>query len=207
MSEGSSADAQTTLAPAGDHLRPLKPQHRILLPVLCVLMLGLNVLLLHALRQQKDLTEACRGLLGVAPGVRLPDLKGTDLQGHSVSASTTGPQKTILLVFSPNCGYCKKNWPNWQSLLSQLDRSVNVAFVNVTSTLDTSFLARQHIQNYRVLERVEPALKQEYRLTSTPQTIVIGPGGVVEKVWIGVLAAADIADIRAALAPVVRGTH
>jgi hypothetical protein len=110
-----------------------------------------------------------------------------------------GQRKTILLVFSKQCGACDRNWPNWHSLLDRVGYRANVALINLGTTLPETPLLQLPTQGAVVFARIDAASKQAYGFISTPQTILIRSDGVVEQVWTGALNAYAIGEIAGAV--------
>lgn len=64
------------------------------------------------------------------PGTIVPSLSGKDLAGKDFTLSySNDPRKVVLLVFSPRCGFCNSNMPNWKAMLQGIDRTYEM---NVT---------------------------------------------------------------------------
>jgi len=145
-----------------------------------------NVILLYKLHAEKKSIETWRKAAELPSGVSLPALRGADLAGQPITLPDIR-NRTLLLVFSTSCGFCEANWPNWQRLIREKPRDVDVALINVSSTVDTGYLARHGVGGYPVMQAVDPQSTLLYRLGPTPQTILIEPGGVVHRVWSGEL--------------------
>lgn len=185
----------------------MRDKRHVFLMLLCIALLIVDGLLLLTLNKCKAVSESYLRKLGATPGTRVSALRGTDLQGKPIVVPVTGQRKSVILVFSQNCGYCKKNWPNWRSLLDSIGGVTNVAFVNLTPQLDEAYIAENRMQRYQVIARVESASKQEYRLNVTPQTLLIGSDGVIERVWTGELDGKALAEIRRTVGAVDSGAR
>jgi len=170
----------------------------ILFSACCLLLLGLNVALIrqnHSLKAQ--LSQVPLGT-EAPPGAHVSDLRGFDVQGKPVSITYQGDtRKVLLFVFSPTCSFCAENWPNWWRIFSELDRNtVLPAAVDVTATVTPEFINQHQMTGIPVLAQVDPRAVVEYHFHLTPQTILVGADGKVEKVWSGVLSAANMAEIQ-----------
>ena len=177
----------------------------ILLAACCLLLLGLNIALItqnHSLKAQL----AQEPLTTAAPaGTQVHDLRGFDVQGKPLLVSYRGEirRKVLLFVFSPTCRFCAENWPNWWRVFSELDRNaVQPAAVDVTATATADFIAQHQMTSMPVFVQVDPKAVPEYHFHLTPQTILVGADGKVEKVWSGVLTPRDISELES-LASVV----
>jgi hypothetical protein len=66
----------------------------------------------------------------------------------------------------------------------------------VTSTATPPFVSQHQLTGLPVFVKLDPRAMVNYRLQLTPQTILVGPSGKVEKVWTGVLNDSAMADMR-----------
>ena len=128
----------------------------------------------------------------------MPDLRGVDPEGKPVEVLYgKDSRKVLVLVFSPTCPFCDQNWPRWQQVISSLDRSaVRPVAVDVTSATTAVFVSQHQLTGLPVFLKVDPRVTVDYRLQLTPQTILVGPAGKVEKVWTGVLNDSALADVQ-----------
>jgi hypothetical protein len=165
---------------------------------------GADIALIRGNKQlSMDLQEARRSRgLEALPGTLVPPLKGIGLSGEPLDISYNTRQNTLLLIFSPHCGFCEKNWPQWKSLLSSLDRSrTQPVLVDLSSTVTTAFLSAHQISTEVLMAHVDPAAYAKYSLRITPQTILINKDGVVSHVWTGLLTNSEQKEILAYQAP------
>jgi hypothetical protein len=94
---------------------------------------------------------------------------------------------TVLLVTRPDCSTCNRNMPNWQKLVAATaDRYRFVVLWRSGSNAGmASYLSGNHLS---VLALALPPMDEAslpLRAGGTPQTIVVGPDGVVRKYWQG----------------------
>jgi hypothetical protein len=100
----------------------------------------------------------------------------------------TFDRPTLLYVFSPNCGWCRRDYQNLLAL--HRARGETHRFIGVT--LDSTNLS-EYMKTHPfpgdmfVLDpaRLTPAMKTTLGLT--PQTVVVRAGGIVEQAWPGAL--------------------
>ena len=164
----------------------------------CLLLLAANIALLHQNSKLKAQLSAPPSALEAAVGAQVPDLHGFDIAGKPLEVLYgKDPRKVLVLVYSPTCPFCDQNWPRWQQLISSLDRSVvRPVLVDVTSNTDAGFIAQHQLAELPVLLKVEPRATMNYRFQLTPQTILVGPDGKVEKVWTGVLNDSSLGELK-----------
>lgn len=132
-------------------------------------------------------------------------MSGTSLSGSPLAIdfrradSTTGRhQAKILFVLSPECRFCAANWTNWHQLLKDRggDARWEPVIVNTGPPLDADYLRRHEIGTFAVLQSVSPQSAVNYKLFSTPRTIVIDAEGRARGAWEGILRPDEMAAVR-----------
>jgi thiol-disulfide isomerase/thioredoxin len=117
-------------------------------------------------------------------GSKVSNLGGADIMGRPVSVDFPSDRSTVLYVFSPSCGFCRKNERSAERLADALGG--NTRFVAVSLDRDGLFewlnLVRPH---FAVVTDLSYRTYQAYRFESTPTTVAVSAGGVVEGVWKG----------------------
>lgn len=170
----------------------------IALGACCVVLLGINIALVRQNRQLKAQASLPAPALELPAGMSVPDLKGFDLGGKPVELDYgKDPRKVLVLVYSPTCSFCAENWPRWWDLMSALNRdAVRPVAVDVTSSTTAVFLSEHKLNDFPVMNQVDPVARMRYRFQLTPQTILVDQSGKVEKVWSGVLNAAAVEELK-----------
>ena len=132
------------------------------------------------------------------PGTIVPSLSGKDLDGKDFTLSyTNDPRKVVLLVFSPRCGFCNRNMPNWKAILQSLDRnSYRIVAVSILSDGVKEYVSQQKLTDVPIIAEVDPKGRVSYEMNVTPQTILINSDGKVEKLWIGLFSPDDRSDVE-----------
>ena len=125
----------------------------------------------------------------VVEGFTLPALDGAQTNLDYTD------RETLLLFFSPDCPACKTNFANWQAIEdSDLGDNRRVVFI---STVDEE-RTRQYVADKNLRSEVlvgSPSVLDRYKVARIPTTVQVGPGGVVNGVWIGVLSEAVVAEL------------
>jgi peroxiredoxin len=131
-------------------------------------------------------------------GSVVPSLSGKDLDGKDFTLSySNDPRKVVLLVFSPRCGFCTKNMPNWQAILQNLDRnSYCIVAVSIVSEGVKEYANQHKLTDVPIIAEVDPKSRVSYEMNVTPQTILINPNGKVEKLWIGMFSPTERSEIE-----------
>ena len=90
---------------------------------------------------------------------------------------------TLLYVFSPSCGWCKKNEDNISSLASQTGDSLRIIGLSLSPEGLIDYVAHR----FPPVKVIKPDSRTitAYKLSGTPETILVSSEGVVLKVWKG----------------------
>ena len=170
----------------------------LLFGMLAVTILILNLMLVQQNRDLKAYANRVDQLIELNPGTRLPALEGSNAEGNRIKVSyERETRKTLLLVYSPQCGSCTDNMPAWHTLLKRADRdSVRIVGVSVLASGAADYARKHDLSGIETLTEVSPKVRTAYRLNLTPQTILISSDGVVEKVWSGVLSDEERGEIE-----------
>ena len=129
-------------------------------------------------------------------GAVLPALHGKGLDGQDLTVSYADvSRRTLLMVFSPTCPHCKRNWPEWLDVARNAPDN-RVVFANVGGPLPPNFSDLYSFDSAPVIAEASPESILQYSLLEFPLTILISPAGRVERVWVGELAPADVSDIK-----------
>lgn len=161
------------------------PPFRHLL-VFCLLALSAitNLLLVGKVRELRSTITALKSEHSSTPGTRLPPLTAQDMSGQSVTIRFDEIQvPTLLYVFSPSCGWCRKNEDNISSLASQAGDSIRI----IGLTLSTDGLTEYVADRFPPVKVIRPDSQTmtAYKLSGTPETILVSSDGIVLRVWKG----------------------
>lgn len=132
------------------------------------------------------------------PGTIVPSLSGKDLDGKNFTLSySNDPRKVVLLVFSPRCGFCNRNMPNWKAMLQGIDRnSYRIVAVSIISDGVKEYVSQQKLTDIPIIAEVDPKSRVSYEMNVTPQTMLINSDGKVEKLWIGLFGPDDRSEVE-----------
>src|SRR5215213_5772365 len=92
-----------------------------------------NFLLVLKVKQLQATVSALKSEQSTTAGVHLPPLTAQDMSGQSITIrydETDVP--TLLYVFTPACGWCKKNEDNISSLASQTGDRLRIIGVTLS---------------------------------------------------------------------------
>ena len=162
--------------------------HSKLLPLYTIVLIAsvaLNVL--FAYRAQRDsaiVAKRAENMLSV--GVTVPPITAKRWGGErqDVISFADANRPTVLYIFTPPCSWCKRNNDNFNALVAQ--KSEQYRFIGLSFSKDGlgEYLTTHHltIPIYTDLSKDTIAA---YKLSGTPQTLVISPQGTIMKNWKG----------------------
>lgn len=107
--------------------------------------------------------------------------------------------KTFLFVLSLTCGTCEKNVPYWNRLARESAGKVRT-FGLVVDRLEyqrEQALLKEKAFHFPALRFNDKDLVLRYKVTKVPHTILVGPGGRVEKTIVGALTQEQFEDLLA----------
>lgn len=128
-----------------------------------------------------------RGEVAITEGQFMPAIAGIDVNGHEqIFDWGKDTRKTLLMIFSPRCGYCRENMPNWMAILQGIDKSAyRVVVVSSISDGAKEYIEKYQIKDVPIIIEPEPKVLIDYRMYVTPQTVLLNSDGKIEKNWIG----------------------
>jgi hypothetical protein len=115
---------------------------------------------------------------------------GARLSGETVTVKFT--DVSLLLLFSTGCQICTENLPRWKELVQAVRPDIQVVYADATDRVSERYLVKYMIPPERVITKIDIESKWRYDLRETPQTIILGKGGKVEKVWKGKMTPEDV---------------
>ena len=161
-----------------------------------------NVLLAMQNNRLKIMSAKPERKLEIETGTMVPPLEGIDLHGVKQRLSYgQDERKTLFLVFSPNCGACKENMPNWELMLKQIkEKQLRIVALSLDPSGVNNYISRYNLEGITVMSELEPRSRVAYNLVVSPQTILVDSEGRVEKVWTGVIEDKQKQDLEQTLA-------
>ena len=152
--------------------------------LLLVFSVSLNVLLarrVQSLRVQSE--NRLAPLLTV--GTLVPPITAERIDGKNETLTySSSPAPTVLYIFTPPCTWCARNMDNFKTLVEK--GSGRYRFIGLS--LEDQGLAgyvKKYDLTLPVYARLSPQTKETYKLSGTPQTIVISSDGRVLQNWMG----------------------
>jgi hypothetical protein len=122
---------------------------------------------------------------GVQVNTVVPAIPTVGTDGQSGTLTFRDPRPTVLYIFSPRCGWCTRNEANIAALASA--QSSRFRFIGVSVVKDglASFAGGAKL-GFPIFALASEQLGHELGFQDvTPQTVVVRPGGKVDRVWVG----------------------
>lgn len=160
-----------------------------------------NAILLRQNRQLKQVRQPDE----ISAGEHLTNLAGIGLDGmlEPISLPTESSPRMLIITFSPGCPACQASQSTWMGLARVLrPRGWRVLWVSRDPIGLTSDYAKQEdIPTSNIVADPPHRTYMELSLEAVPNTVVVGPGGIVVKVWRGELAPEKLDEISAYFDP------
>ena len=153
--------------------------------VALVASLALNVLLAHKVRSLTNAQSARIADRLLTVGAVVPPITVTRLGGQQEVVSYQGSNEaTVLYIFTPSCVWCARNLDNFKTLLNQKSSQYRVIGLSLSDEGLPEYVANNGL-NLPIYFSLSKETKDAYKLSGTPQTIVISPEGKVLQDWAG----------------------
>jgi hypothetical protein len=162
----------------------------ILLVILSLGLLGANFGLQRQNAKLTSALEEIQNQRGPQPGMVIRSIAGARLSGDAVTVNLSDP--SLLLLFSTGCKICTENLPRWREVVSGAKPGTQVVYADLTDGVSENYLAKYMIPSAQVVTRIDFESKWRYDLRATPQTVILGRAGKVEKVWKGLMTPQDV---------------
>jgi peroxiredoxin len=153
--------------------------------VALVVSVTLNVVLAHRVRtithaQSERIAER---LLAVGTTVPAIVAKRLDGQEESISYGEVN-LSTVLYIFTPPCTWCARNMDNLKTLLDKERGQYRFIGLSLSADALQEYVAKNDLK-LPIYSGLSNETKAAYKLSGTPQTIVISPEGRVLQNWMG----------------------
>lgn len=158
------------------------------LTIMLVCSVVLNVTLTLKTRRLESVIISLKGEGRLAVGESLPAIEAKDLDGRPATVTYTGEDApTVLYVFRPECGWCERNSENVNALVEQTRGKYRFVGLSLSSNGLKEYAAR-HDMKFPVYTDLPFSVTSAYKLSGTPQTIVVSTDGRVVRNWTGAFA-------------------
>ena len=103
--------------------------------------------------------------------------------------------RTLLLITSPVCPFCRVNFHNWREVLRGVPKD-EVVWVDVTGKADTQYRTLFGIPSEATFVRLLPDDVNLENLSVTPTTLLLDANGVVRWEWSGMMGEEQVVQLR-----------
>lgn len=159
---------------------------------------GLSLLLIVGLcianglliKQNRDLKAAIARMVKepefLKPGQQAPPFAAKNLSGQRQVLNYADHAKTVLLVFLTQCEACERSLPYWREIKTACARNQYQIFgISLDDGPKTNVFLMSNGLNFEAFVDIDAKTREAYKLSLTPQTIVIDNSGKVERIWPG----------------------
>jgi len=129
----------------------------------------------------------------------VPSFEAVTLNGKPASILYDGSSKYLLYIFSPRCGACLEQFPNWNRLTSLHNRE-NLRIIGLTiDSEDTEAHLRNMDRKFDVYLMSNKPVQRAYRVVAIPLVMLVSPQGNVEWVHYGGLSEDKLKELSSLL--------
>ena len=145
----------------------------------------LNVLLAHKVRSITNARSARISDYLLKVGANVPPITANRLgaQQETITYLSAG-QPTVLYIFTPPCTWCARNMDNFKTLVDAKSRSYRFIGLSLSEEGLARYVEKNDLK-LPIYSGLSAEARQAYKLSGTPQTIVISPEGTVLQNWAG----------------------
>lgn len=155
------------------------------LTALLVCSVALNVYLTFKVKRYENVVSSLKGEGSLAVGSSVPSIEAKDLDGRTATLAFNGEgAPTVLYVFRPECGWCERNSQSVNALAAQAGDKYRFVGLSLSSKELKEYAARHGIK-FPVYTDLPFSVTSAYKLSGTPQTIIVSPDGRVVRNWMG----------------------
>jgi peroxiredoxin len=140
-------------------------------------------------------------------GDKLEPFSASGLNGETVAIDfASGGPRRVLMFLSPNCPYCREQFSYWKKLIDIAPAKgfqvVAVAMISEDRSKLAAYLNSMGCPSDSKtfsIALISEEVRQKYKLSITPTTLVISSDGKADAVWTGLLKPSDVEAANAIL--------
>jgi peroxiredoxin len=178
------------------------------IPYVLILLLCVEVVALMQ-QNQRLKTQIARGATmgGLAAGDRIQPISTRTMDGRADRiAFDDAAGRQLLFVLSTTCPHCEKNLAPWREIAEAGRGRCRVTGVSIHDLETTRHYAGTQVVGFDLVSAADSNFTMSYNIPGVPETILLGPGGVVLKTWLGELTPAQTREIKQMLStPTTQG--
>ncbi len=164
----------------------------------CLLLgsLATNLFLSRKVTYLQSVVFAIKNEGRLVPGTEVPRLEGLDADGEVLAIDyDLNRAPTLVYVFSPECGWCRRNEASFNTLLRAVENDYRVVGISTTPDHVKEYLV-SHGYRFPTIAQLPAGTIEKYKLGGTPQTLLISPEAKVIKSWMGAYSQDVKADLE-----------
>jgi peroxiredoxin len=162
-----------------------------------VVSIALNVLLAHRLKGLTNVQAARISEYQLKRGVTVPPITAKRLDGQQeVISHQGGTQPTVLYIFTPPCHSCARNLDNIKTLFDNEREKYRFVGLSMSPEGLEQYVAKNDLK-LPVCSGLSTETLKAYKMSGTPQTIVVSPEGRVVRNWSGAYEGDQISQVKA----------
>ncbi len=133
------------------------------------------------------------------PGLGPNEVKASDQLPGLLAYNWKAHDRTLVLALRSGCHFCEASMPFYRKL-AQLEQSNQIGVHLIAVFPDAPAVVRQVVEAQQLTIEVVPGFELgQVKVQATPTLILVDEQGRVSKVWMGLLPAAEEAEVIAAI--------
>lgn len=144
-----------------------------------------NLMLARKVTRLNNSISLLKAEASIKENAQVQPIVAQDLIGQPTTISyNTSSLPTLLYIFKPSCGWCKKNELSINALAKQSAGKVRLVALSLSNEQLAEYI-NSWKPTFPIYTNLTSATISAYKLGSTPSTLLIAPDGKVLKVWTG----------------------
>ena len=160
----------------------------LILGGLLVCSLAINLILARRVASLKRTIAVIKSESRLALGDTLPAIVAKDPHGRTAVLNYSETQlPTVVFIITPTCGWCTKNVMNMRALVKNAGARYRFVGLSLSSDKLIDYVKENKLE-FPIYTDLPIVTMREYKLSGTPETIVVSPQGQVTRIWSGAFA-------------------
>lgn len=160
----------------------------LILGGLLVCSLAINLILARRVANLKRTIAVIKSESRLALGDTLPAIVAKDPHGRTAVLNYSETQlPTVVFIITPTCGWCTKNVMNMRALVKNAGARYRFVGLSLSSDKLSDYVKENKLE-FPIYTDLPILTMREYKLSGTPETIVVSPQGQVTRIWSGAFA-------------------
>lgn len=140
-------------------------------------------------------------------GDKLESFSALGLHGENIAIDfTSDAPRRVLLFLSPDCPYCREQFDYWKRIIDMAPvrgfQVIAVAMISEDKSKLATYLSSMGCpadSKSFTVALIPEEVRQKYKFSTTPTTLVVSSDGKADGVWTGVLKPPDVDSASAVL--------